>query len=228
MTIYITTILSVISLTVGYILTIQLSTGDSAYMTFLYDICMGIFSGAILTLILSIVGYITERRKIFENFYFQTLAIVREVNKYEDSWDVETKLDFFLKIYDFDYSEWDNSYANFDFLFDFKNKKHHYIYSKIYKPYMDLHRAINMHAKHFMWHKDGSGRNEIVMKTFIKDIEPLIIYTESHYDENGCEISFSKNIFVENMYEELNEDFCKLMYGKRKYKKLKQDENRIS
>ena len=61
--IIVTALISLITIFLSYILK------DSIEYTFYYDVFIGIFSGAILTLITSIIGYIVERYNTLETFY---------------------------------------------------------------------------------------------------------------------------------------------------------------
>lgn len=45
------------------------------------NVLLGVFGGAILTAITSIMGYFVERRKTLEQFYLETIKLLKRYNK---------------------------------------------------------------------------------------------------------------------------------------------------
>lgn len=183
---------------------------------------LGIFGSGLLTLITSIISYRIERRKTFEGFSYCTKIILHDLNKYQSSWNLEKKIDFFLEYHDVNHIDWDRYFGDFCFLFDFKRKHRKYIYAKIYEPILAVNQAINNHLWHFRWHKDGSGKNEKVMQIFVKEIESLIIQTITETYPNGNDIqnitvTSTKNKLVSDIQQELNGEYYRLMYGNKIY-----------
>lgn len=89
----VTIFISIVSFIASFVLKFYL-TGKE--VGFWYDISIGVFSGAILTLITVIVGYRVERRKVLEGFWSYTHKILKQINKYEASMTLEKKIDFFI------------------------------------------------------------------------------------------------------------------------------------
>ena len=230
--IIVTAIISIASFITSFLLKFNFMGKEAE---FCYDISMGVFSGAILTLITSIIGYRVERRKVLEAFWSYTHKVLHQINMYQEKMTLEQKVDFFINFHDTDRIEWSNALGEISFLFDWKRKNFLYIYNSIYKPIYDLCNVIASHYWKFKWHKDGSGRNEKVMQYYIDEIEPLIIkrYPEeipTGADEEVNAISkmiYAKvhNRLVRNITDELYNKYYIIMYGKRTYKKENSKQN---
>ena len=128
------------------------------------NVVLGIFSGALLTLLSSVIGYRVERKRVLENFFYYTNKILKQINQYQMNMTLEEKINFLLEYADSDKIEWDSCLGEIDFLFDFGKKNFKYIYNSIYKPLWELQRAIQKHYWHFKWYKDGTGKNDKVME----------------------------------------------------------------
>lgn len=183
---------------------------------------LGIFGSSLLTLLTSTIGYRVERRKTFEGFSYATKEILHALNKYQVSWSLEEKIDFFLNYHDISKIEWDRYYGDFSFIADFRGKNRRYIYEQIYTPILRVNQAINNHVWHFRYYKDGSGKNDKVLGKSIEEIEALFIETtisEIDTNEKGDPVTMTstKNKIVHTIQEELNEKYYQLMYGKKTY-----------
>lgn len=224
----VTTLISIVSFIASFVLKFYFAGKEAGFW---YDISMGIFSGAILTLITSIIGYRVERRKVLEGFWSYTHKILNQINMYEDSMTVDQKVNFFMDFHDTDRIEWHTYYGEISFLFDWKQKNRLYIYHSIYKPLYDLCNRISPHYWNFKWYKDGNGngRNEKAMQRYINEIEPLIIERKDYkipteIDDEGKIISEMSGSSVCNklfgdIMKELNNRYYEIMYGKRRSKK---------
>ncbi|HHX60328.1 MAG TPA: hypothetical protein GX707_06275 [Epulopiscium sp.] len=177
-----------------------------------YDILIGIFGGAIVTLITSIVSYRIKRLEVLEEFYIHTKEYLREINKYYKSTPSEDKIDFFIRLYDKDLYSLGIAYRDIDFFYDFNKKNKLYVYNKIYFPILELEREIKAHYRNYIYHKDGSGRNLEVMEKYIDEFEQMI-YMDNNY-----------NVFFKEITEELGNKYYILMYGKRTYKRMLKEE----
>lgn len=224
------TIITALLTVVSFIIAAFLNFGTTID-PFWCNLLLGIFGSSLLTLITSIIGYQVERRKTFEGFSYCTKEILRNLNKYQVSWTLEEKINFFLAYHDISCSEWDRYFGEFCFLFDFKKRKRKYIYEKIYQPLLTTNQKIGYHIWHFRWHKDGSGRNEQVMKKFVKEVEDLIIETTAEEFprledlpedmRDGIEVNYistTRNRIVEDVQRELNGEYYRFMYGNKTYK----------
>lgn len=186
------------------------------------NLLLGVFGSGLLTFITSVVGYRVERKRTFEGFSYTTKQILKNLNKYQSSWPLEQKIDFFLMLHDISWSDWDRYFGDFHFLFDFGNKTREYIFQKIYHPLQEIDQKINYHVWHFRWHKDGTGRNERVMEKFVQEIEDLIIETRRVPLKEVGELSDDTDEITETLVcnkiviaisEELNGEYYRLMCG---------------
>lgn len=222
----VTTLISIVSFSASFVLKFYLAGKE---VGFWYDISMGVFSGAILTLITSIIGYIVERRKVLEGFWSYTHKILKQINMYKDSMSVNQKVNFFMDFHDTDRIEWHTYYGEISFLLEWKQKNRKYIYDSIYKPINNLCDRITSHYWNFKWYKEGSVRNEKAMQHYIDEIEPLIIERKDYkipteIDDEGKIISEMSGSSVCNklfgdIMKELNNRYYEIMYGKRRSKK---------
>lgn len=187
---------------------------------------LGVFGSSLLTFTTSVVGYRVERRKTFEGFWYETLEILKTLNKYQIGWTLEEKISFFLSYHDTSKVSWDRYFGDFSFLFNWKKKTSNYIYSNIYQPILEINSLISSHVWHFRWYKDGSGRNDVVVGEFVQKIEELIIETTQPNPNdpkgNPYSMNCTKNRIINLIGNELEEKYYILMYGKRLYKKNKQ------
>ena len=183
------------------------------------NVCLSVFGSSLLTLITSYIGYITERRKTLEGFSYSTRGLLHILTKYDLSWDIERKLDFFLDYADMDRSLWNIQLGDIYFLNDPKRKRFKYIYEKIYLPVLNLNKKVLEHEFHFKWHKDGSGKNDVIMSQFIMEIEDLFMINETleRTSEDGETIVLPhiENKLVRAILSELNGKYFSIMYSKK-------------
>lgn len=183
------------------------------------NVCLAVFGSSLLTLITSCIGYATEKRHTLEGFSYSTRSLLHVINKYDFNWDLEKKIDFFLDYTDVDKSVWDAHYGAMYFMFDPDMEKRKYIYQKIYKPILDFNLRVADHAWHFTLHKDGSGKNDVVMANFVREIEVLFMEEKSSKFTLGDgierQVSSVYNKLVRTISEELNGKYYNIMYGKK-------------
>lgn len=207
----------------------------SKEINFWVDVFLGVFSGAILTLITSIISYLREKRKTLEDFVYNTRHILNYLNNYQEDMSIEQKLSFFIGYSELEKSKWDQDLGDIDFLFDFSRKKFEYIYKSIYKPIIDFNTAVNNHIPHFRMHlsiddtKENTWKNEAMMENFILELQDyLLTKTETNlpikYDNNGnaieyCRYSSTVPKLVLNVRKEFNGRYYEIMYGKKVAKK---------
>ena len=134
------------------------------------NVCLGVFGSSILTAITSIVGYFVERKNVTEGFYVETVKVVQEINKYQNDLRLDDKIDFFLSLSDYDTTAWDMYYGQMDF---FQNQYRKDVYQRIYNPVLAVIKKASSHAWHFRMHKNGTGRNEVVMQSFVMKLKTL-------------------------------------------------------
>jgi len=178
---------------------------------------LGLFGSGALTTISSIIGYRVERRFELERFYVDARKTLKNLTQYSRDMGIDEKLDFLMNFYNFEQSDIDVSFGRLYFFLS--NKAHHeYIYAKIYNPISKVKSCINSHYWHFRWHKDGSGKNENVMRIFIDEIESLLFdVKEEQIGITHC--TSIENKFANAIYYELSNKYYILMYGKKTYRK---------
>lgn len=207
--IFITGVLSAVSIALAAIL--NFATFADAFWC---NALLGLFGSGILTLITSIIGYCVERRRIFEGFSYATKTILKDINKYQMDWPLETKVDFFINYHNDFGSEWDKYYGDFCFLFDWRGKKRKYIYDKIYSPIRNTTNIIGTHIWNFRWHNDGSGRNDAVISKMVKEVEDtfMLVTVEKPDSESDFTMTGVRNKLVNDVLSELNSRYYNLMY----------------
>ena len=87
------------------------------------NVLLGIFGGAVLTSITSIMGYFVERRHALEEFYLETIKLLKRYNKYQTDLTPDQKINFFLELSNYDMEYWGTTYARID-LFNKKSRKY--------------------------------------------------------------------------------------------------------
>ena len=76
------------------------------------NLLAGIFASGVLTIMISIINYRTERRKTLEQFYSYAKKAANNYNRFENDGDLERSIDSVLAMNDFDYIELDNAYGD--------------------------------------------------------------------------------------------------------------------
>lgn len=191
------------------------------------NVCLAIFGSALLTLISSFVGYFTDKETTLAGFSYSTRSLLHVINQYDVNWDLEKKIDFYLAYVDIDKSLWDSQLGMIYFMNDFHKDNFHYIYHSIYKPIIDFNQAVSKHEFHFRWYKDGSGRNDAVMRAFVSELEDLFIRrtTKEQLLDNGEKLCMSSinNCLVTTIVSELNGKYYNLMCNKRNERSERED-----
>lgn len=216
---YVTAVLALCSLLLAVVL------NYAAEESFWCNVMLGVFGSSLLAAITSLIGYFSERRKSMERFYTESLKLLNCFNKYQTDFNLDQQIDFFLDLDEYDTTDWDAAFGDMDF---FWNSSRTYVFNQIYKPILDVYRTACSHSWHFRMHKNGTGKNENVMKKFVSEIEPSFIerkkfeYGDEPEKASGQSI---KNKLVEDMFSELNGKYYELMYGSKKAKKNLEVEN---
>lgn len=187
------------------------------YFSFEYwsNLFAGIFASGVLTIMISIINYRTERRKTLEQFYSYAKKAANNYNRFENDGDLERSINSILSMNDFDYIELDNAYGDMSFLFhDKKTRK--YIFEKIYEPTLVLRRLIRKKCFHFKEYRKALNGNSRVMRIFVNEVaEAIMEYKEmTSVNEHGVSMVMktSHNKVVEQLLEELNGRYYEIMY----------------
>lgn len=209
---YVTAVLAVFSLIVAAVLNYRFDE------SFWCNVMLGIFGSSLLAAITSLIGYYAERKKAMEKFYTESIKLLNRFNKYQTDFNLNQKIDFFLKLDEYDRTDWDAAYGDMDF---FDNRIRKYVFNHVYDPMLKAYRTACSHSWHFRMHENGTGKNEKVMENFVAEIEPCFIERKSfeYGDEEKVSGQSIKNKLVEDMFSELNGKYYELMYGSNKAKK---------
>lgn len=192
--------------------------------SFWCNVLLGVFGSSFLTVVTSVIGYKHERRILMEEFYTETLKLINMFNSYQTDLSLEQKIDFFLKLSDYDTTDWDFVVGKMDF---FNKNNWKYIYREIYKPLLDIYNKACSHSWHFRMHKNGTGRNDAVMQSFINEIEPCFIEKKTNTlqtEEGDFHSTSVSNRIVEKILKELDGRYYELMYGKKKAQTIKEEQ----
>ncbi|MGI6004211.1 MAG: hypothetical protein ACOX88_02180 [Christensenellales bacterium] len=182
---------------------------------FATDIFINIFSGGLLSAAISIIGYFHERKRTLEDFWTHGHKAINNINRFEWDGDINRSMDIVLSMNDFDNSAFDSAFGNMSFIFhDKKTKK--CIYTKIYKPILDIRDAIPRAAFHFKEYKKAANGNSVMMKQFIKELDSLIMETKrstlQHEDGTTTDCTGRYNKIVSAVKDEFNGRYYKIMY----------------
>lgn len=176
------------------------------------NIVLAIFGSSILAFITSAIGYFSEKRNALEGFWSSTMTLLHYINKYELNWDLEKKIDFYLNYIDIDKSLWDLNFGTIYFLIDFGRTDQNYIYEYIYSPINKFNQEVQNHEFHFRWHKDGSGKNDRVMKAFVSELENM--FMEKISVQHSFITVLIQNKLVKSILKELHGKYYYMIYHK--------------
>lgn len=177
------------------------------------SVFMGIMGSLLVTLLLSIVSYLSERKNTLEKFEIETRAILRHLFRYQVDWSLERKMTFWIDYHNMSKKSWEMAFYDISFLCDLKNKNQEYITNKIVQPIVIFNNYITNVAFHFEQYLDGRIKNEIAMKHYINEIENKII--EKIFKQSGFGTCTQyNNRFVRDLLYELNGKYRMIMYRK--------------
>ena len=183
------------------------------------NLLAGIFASGVLTIMISIINYRTERRKTLEQFYSYAKKAANNYNRFENDGDLERSIDSVLAMNDFDYIELDNAYGDKSFLFHEK-KTRKYIFEKIYEPTLVLRKLISEKCFHFREYRKAFSGNSRVMRIFVDEVAVAIMSQQemTSVNEHGVSIVMktTHNKAVEQLLEELDGHYYKIMYPRAK------------
>lgn len=175
----------------------------------------GIFASGILTFLMSVIGYLTERKRTLERFYSYAQKATSNLNRYENDGDVDRTIEVLLQMNQHDYLELDNAYGDIKFLF-FDKRNREYIYSAIYFPIQEVSELIAEKAYHFKNYLKEKNGNRQVMQIFILEIDNKIMrrWEEkiSEGDEHTITMSCIENKLVLALRKELSGRYFQIMY----------------
>lgn len=175
----------------------------------------GVFASGVLTLLIAIINYRSERKQTLEKFYSYMRKAIGTYNRFDNSGDLECSIDSVLLMNEFDYLELDNAFGNIDFICKHK-ENYKYIYDSLYKPTFDLRTLINEKSFHFKLYRKATNGNKAVMKDFIDQIDSAIMERTEHLvqaeDGSTVRVTACKNKVVEELEKELTGKYYRMMY----------------
>lgn len=214
--IYITVPLTAVSLGIALLLHY---CGNGTEAEFWCNVCLGIFGSGLLTVLVSCVGYASEKKKTMEGFYYSTKSILHQLGSYDGSWDRDRKIDFFVDYYEKEQFVWDSQLGDIFFLFDFSRDNFNYVYNAIYCPIIHLNHELGDRVFHFKLYKNGERIPDAILDRLISELEPVILKKEQKTVEcegNKATIISVKNVLVSSVGKELSGRYYDLMYRKAK------------
>ena len=200
----------------------SVSIGIAIYLNYVKEeqfwcnVCLGVFGSSFLTVITSILGYFVERKRLTEGFFGETAKILNEINKYEINLSLDEKIDFWLKMSDYDVTSWDMYYGQLDFFEEEISKN---IYDSIYTPIQNVKHKALYRAGYFRKYKNGTDRSEKAMQMFVDEIENSILEKTEYkcvVDEQEVVGINARNKIYEDIWKELNGRYSKMMHGSKK------------
>ncbi len=182
---------------------------------FASNVFLGIFGSALLTLLVSIVNYLTERRKTLEAFWSYGHKAIRNLNRYSADDDLDRAIDVFLQMNEFDFQPFDDAFGDICFLINNKKQRSE-IGNRIYSPIMEIRNTLVNCCWHFAEYKEAIHGNRRVMEHYVASIDRLLIKRESsiYKQEDGSEIKVqsSEPYKVDQLLSEFNTYFYAIMY----------------
>lgn len=208
-----TAIFSALSLVIAAVLN-YISNGQN---DFIVNVLIGVFASGLVALIIAIINYASERRKVLEHFSVQINKVINNYFQFRNDGEFDKSLHSVIDMAEFDYTELDNLYGEIDFLFH-NRKNRHYIYCKLYKPTKVMRKQISLYAKHFQLYYDSPPGNKVVMQDFLNKLDKQMIERKQDIKitlDNGDITTISvppRYIVCEGLLNELNGEFRKIMY----------------
>ena len=170
----------------------------------IYDISLAIFGSSLVTLIISIIGYKTEKIKAMEAFYKAVYKRIVYYNTYLHSWSTENKCNFFMNHYLKDFPSIGDTYANIYFFLDFRKNNTKYIFNNIYSECKKMIDTIDLYYFNFATYLNKTGESKKTIEKYIKELENKLFVINGHSVNSD---------FSDKMMCELNGKYCKLLYG---------------
>ncbi|WP_407724491.1 hypothetical protein [Ruminococcus sp. JL13D9] len=208
-----TSIFSTLSLVIAAIL----NSISNEQNVFIVNVLIGIFASGLVALIIAIINYATERRKVLEQFSVQINKVINNYFQFHNDGDFDKSLHSVIDMAEFDYTELDNLYGEIDFLFHNK-KSRHYIFCSLYEPTKDMRKQISLYAKHFQLYYDSPPGNKVAMQDFLNKLDKQMLERKPDIKiilENGdiTTIGVPPQFKVcEKMLNELNGEYRRIMY----------------
>lgn len=182
---------------------------------FLSNVLLGVFGSGLLTVLVGVINYLTMRRRTLEAFWSYGHKAISNLNRYSADDDLDTAMDVFLQMAEFDYQPFDDAFGEMCFLFHNK-KLHKEIAERIYTPIMEVRNLVREKSFHFKLYKRAENGNRAVMQRFVDEIDKLLIKRQAHdvSRDDGGVLTITETVpyKVLNLRKEFNDYYYWIMY----------------
>ena len=176
----------------------------------------GIFSSGFFAWIVSIIGYLNERKKTLEKFCIYVRKIRDNFSLYNVDATIEQKVKTVNEMAKYDYLEFDNAYADISFIFFNKRFYEKYIAGTIYKMIIEKREILKKNANKIKVYSGESSVNNPPIQDALKEIEESFykIEVEDIKDASGstCRRTSIYPYFAISLTQEINGGYYKIMY----------------
>lgn len=191
---------------------------NSCY-SFWSNVFLGVFGSGLLTVMVAVINYVTERRNALEMFWAHGHKAARNFNRYPVDGTDNEKADAVLLMNEFDFQTFGDAYAGIDFLFGNK-KSCKRIYTELYSPIQDCGDKLAIYASKISRLRHYAPDNTAVLQSYIKELDEVFIteYTEKYpYQETTTLTATNRcNKLTDMLYERFNGFYYKIMYPLKK------------
>lgn len=193
--------LTIVSLTLAILGKVCLSWDE-----FLLNILLGVFGSSLVTLAVSVTNYCVERRKSLETFLICGRKIIKNFRKFPTDFETNEAANIILEINSFDYTDFDNAFAEISFIN--RNALHKRIYNELYVPIVNARGIIQKAAKHI----EQCSRSKI-MEEVVENVDNLF-NSRTTIEIDGVSITQCKRIIVEELTNKFNGFYYDCIYPK--------------
>lgn len=178
------------------------------------NVLLGVFGSGLLTFLVAIVNYRTEKRRTLEMFWTYARKAISNLNQYPIDGEISEKADTIILMKEFDRQPLDDTYGEMDFLFANHSVRKR-IYNEIYVPIRDAKKEVNITAKKILRLRRYAPDNKGVLQQYIDAIDKILvseITEEVKIGEETRKISVKCNKIADTCYDALNGFYYDTMY----------------
>jgi hypothetical protein len=187
--------------------------------TFIYDICLAVFGGSLILLIVSIIEFDNTRRMTMESFYQEVImfrdkfAALKVYDKESDGDNFDELLRNYIEYSKLSVVNLGNKYAQLHFIFGHR-KKQEWINTNLYRQILDARDKILEGTPHFEFYLQVEDRgNKAAVSRYLTEIQNHIFSSEISVvdEEYKCRAVFNN---VVDALDRSAERFRMNIYGK--------------
>ncbi|MDD6320949.1 MAG: hypothetical protein PUA63_08840 [Oscillospiraceae bacterium] len=142
------------------------------------NVFLGVFGSGLLTVMVALINYATERRRTLETFWVIGHKAIRAFNKYPIDGSFDDKIESILLINEFDFDAFGDAYTAIDFLFCNKRLKKR-IFNEIYCPIRDASYTISNSASNIVRLRRSVPGNAELLEPYVTKVDQELIKTET-------------------------------------------------